>query len=152
MAAQAYSSTTITPAVPLTVLSTPIRSTAAQIPSQNDSISIALPTNTAQQTTLPQVATSNVQAASPTRSQRMRLHWIAAIQSVLSKFPAESNHKSLVQWLFNLAILGLTVLGIAFAYIQLSLSSWTANKDFRDDCFNQKVRTYYRLSPSATQS
>ncbi|KAJ9615183.1 hypothetical protein H2200_001257 [Cladophialophora chaetospira] len=35
-------------------------------------------------------------------------------------------------------MLALTVIGLAFTYISLSLSSWTAQKDFRDNCFNQQ--------------
>jgi hypothetical protein len=40
---------------------------------------------------------------------------------------------------FNGAMFILSIVAVVFAIYQTMVSAWTARKDFRDDCFNQRV-------------
>ncbi|OCT48642.1 hypothetical protein CLCR_04934 [Cladophialophora carrionii] len=55
-----------------------------------------------------------------------------------------------VNWgkcIFNGAMVVLSITGVVFAVYQTLMSSWTARKDFRDDCFNQRVSGEYPILP-----
>lgn len=79
------------------------------------------------------------QPAPPSNLARLQPASVPGRQGHAVRSPQNDIRKSLAKWLFNLAILAVTAAGLAFAYIQVSFTAWTAEKDSRDDCFNMLV-------------
>ncbi|OAL35951.1 hypothetical protein AYO20_04857 [Fonsecaea nubica] len=56
--------------------------------------------------------------------------------------------KSLAKWAFNLLVMASSILGLAYMYVDNSRAAWTARKDFREDCFNQRVSSMCPPNPN----
>jgi hypothetical protein len=54
-------------------------------------------------------------------------------------FQPKPHRKDLLVFLFSVAMLALAILAAVWCYDQILLSRWTADKDFREDYFNQKA-------------
>ncbi|OQV08915.1 hypothetical protein CLAIMM_13123 [Cladophialophora immunda] len=94
---------------------------------------------TASTNAAPAPATASASQTTPTQPQQAaRSIWKVIARKLPCGFISIGTRKSLAEWTYNMIMLAIAAVGLAVVYVENSRGAWTAQKDFREDCFNQR--------------
>ncbi|KIW22676.1 uncharacterized protein PV07_10950 [Cladophialophora immunda] len=128
------------PTAPISLISLPAGTLQGSVHASRPT-SVVSPTllPTASTNAAPAPATACASQTTPTQPQQAtRTIWKTIARKQPCGCISIETRKSLGAWIYNMIMLALTAAGLAMVYVENSRGAWTAQKDFREDCFNQK--------------